>query len=218
MKVACLYSGGKDSTFAVWYSLSRGWEVFLATIVPHPGSYMFHHPNIELTTMSAKAIDLPIVQKKAGNNELEDLKEVLRKLGIEGVVSGAMASDYQKTSIEQICHELKLKTFTPLWHLNPEILLKDMISAGFEIVITGVYAEGLDESWLGRKIDENCLKDLIEANQKYGIHICGEGGEYESLVLDGPIFNKRLEITKSKIIWEGNNGYLSVRASLKDKK
>ena len=90
-----------------------------------------------------------------------------------------------------------------LWKKNPEKLLRKLIELGYEVIITSVKADGFSEEWLGRRIDESCLNDLLKLNRKYKIHLMGEGGEYETFVLDGPIFKKRLEIVKSSIIEEG---------------
>lgn len=215
MRVAVLFSGGKDSTYAAWLALSYGWDIAsLVTMLPESSSsYMFHHPNVKWTPLQAEAMELPLIMKKTAgkkDEELEDLEDVLSDLKIEGVVTGAIASEYQKEKIDMLCEKLNLKSFAPLWYKDSEQLLRDMIDAGFETIITSVSAEGLDKSWLGRKIDEKCIDDLIGLEKKYGINISGEGGEYESLVLHAPFFKSRVSIISSKIHWEGTTGSLEV--------
>ncbi len=222
MKVAVLYSGGKDSTFAAWYALSQGWDVALVSIIPkNPESYMFHFPNIRLTSLGAQAMELPHIQKETAGGketELEDLKGALSSLEIDGVVSGAMASEYQKTRIERICHELGLRSFAPLWHKNPEQVLRELVSAGYEIVFSGVYAYGLSKDWVGKKIDGKTIDSLVALNKKYGLHVSGEGGEYETLVLDAPHFSRRIRLDESRAAWQGDSGFLEVsKAHLEDK-
>jgi len=226
MRLAALFSGGKDSTYALYKAIQEYEIKYLVTIFPErEDSWMFHHPCIELTKLQAEAIGIKhITQTTEGEKEkeLEDLKKVLEKIKdeIDGVVSGAVASKYQKSRIDRICKELRLKSVTPLWNKNSEELLKEEVSSGFEIIIAGVFAEGFDESWLGRKIDEKCIEDLKELNKKYGINLSGEGGEYESLVLFCPIFKKRIEILDSKNVWDDktSSGYLVVKeAKLTDK-
>jgi len=182
---------------------------------------MFHRPDIQLIDLFAKCTGLPLVKVETSGEkekELEDLKLVLQKLDIEGVVSGAIASKYQRSRIGRICDELGLASITPLWGLEPVELLREMIDSSFEIIITSASAQGFDESWLGRKLDEETLRDLIELNRMYKVSVSGEGGEYESLVLDAPFFHKRIEILEAERIWRGDSGYLLIRkAELKDK-
>ena len=141
------------------------------------------------------------------------LKKILKELNIDGVISGAIASEYQRTRIEKICHELKIKSFTPLWHKNQLQIIKEQIKAGFKIIIVGVSAYGLDKSWLGKIIDNESIKNIISIEKKYKINVAGEGGEYETIVVDGPIFKKKIIIDDYKIKWNRDNGYLYIKKS-----
>ncbi len=223
MRVAVLATSGKDSTLALHRALSKGYEVaFLACMIPaREDSYMFHYPNIHLIDLFAEAIGIPLVKAEtSGVKELEvkDLKLLIGKLDVEGVISGAIASTYQKTRIEQICKQLKLKCITPLWQENPQNILREILDLKFEVIITGVYAYGFSAEWLGRKIDEDAVKALIELNRQYGVSLVGEGGEYETLVLDAPFFKKKITIVEAEKIWEKQSGYLIVRkAKLENK-
>jgi diphthine-ammonia ligase len=145
--------------------------------------------------------------------ELEDLTEVLQSLEIDGVISGAIASEYQRTRIERVCDRLGIKSFTPLWHKNQELLLRDQINAGFHIIIVGVFAEGFDETWLGRTIDRAAIDELVHLHEKHGINIAGEGGEYETLVLSGPVFSKKLVIDESIKQWNRDSGTFQVKTA-----
>jgi predicted ATP pyrophosphatase (TIGR00289 family) len=186
-------------------------------------SWMFHVPNIRLTELSSEAIGIPLISKETSGKkeeEVEDLKKVLKILDVNAIACGGIFSEYQKTRFEKICKELKLKLLAPFWHTNPEKFLKETIDLGFDVRIVGVYAEGFDESWLGRRLDEKTLEDLKELNKKYGISPIGEGGEFESLVLDGPIFKKKIKIIDSEKIWDKKtqSGYLKIKnAVLVDK-
>lgn len=219
MKVAVLFSGGKDSTMAYYKAREDGHEVkyLVSLISDNPASYMFHVANIHITELSAEALGVPLIRKVTKGikeEELEDLTTVLRDLknkGIECIYSGALHSVYQKSRIDSICEELGLKSYAPLWHRDPEEYMKEVIELGFEVIITSVSAEGLDESWLGRKIDSAVLEDIIALNKKYGMHIAFEGGEAETLVLNGPVFNKKIEITESEVIWERDSGYFLIK-------
>jgi len=224
MRVAVLASGGKDSTLSLYYALKEGYEVkYLVTMIPRrEDSWMFHYPNIHLVDLFAEAVEIPLVKGETAaikEEEVEDLKHVLATLPIDAVVSGAIASQYQKSRIDKICQQLGLKSIVPLWQKNPLNLLKEIVTLNFETIITGVYAYGFDQSWLGRKIDATTVDDLIELNKKYGISLVGEGGEYETLVLNAPIFKKQIKILQKEKIWENQSGYLLIKkAELVDKR
>ncbi|MGQ9788266.1 MAG: diphthine--ammonia ligase [Candidatus Hadarchaeaceae archaeon] len=218
MKVAVLFTGGKDSTYATYLALKRGLEVmYLLTMAPkNPYSWMFHSVNINATKHQAEAIGIKqIIKQTSGEkeNELRDLKEAIEELKkeIDGIVSGGISSSYQKNRIDLITKELGLAALSPLWGLDPVELLRDMTKVGFEIIITGVAAQGFDQSWLGRRIDEVAIEELEKLCKKYGINPSGEGGEYESFVLDAPIFKKKIEVVDAEKIWDETNGYLLIK-------
>jgi ABC transporter with metal-binding/Fe-S-binding domain ATP-binding protein len=181
---------------------------------------MFHSINIHHTDLLAKAIGIRLVQRETTaekEEELEDLTQVLQGLEIDGVVSGAIASEYQRTRVEKVCDKLGIKSFSPLWHKNQELLLRDQVKAGFHIIIVGVFAEGFNETWLGRTIDSETIDELVSLQKKHGINIAGEGGEYESLVLSGPMFSKRFVIDESERQWNRDSGVFQVKkAHLED--
>jgi len=191
--------------------------VLLSMIPKSDDSYMYHVPNIRFAEYSAKAMDLPIILKETVGKppqENDDLKDALqgikRDYGIEGVAAGAVGSNYQYNIVAGICKELGLKTYTPYWQKYHEILIRDAIDAGFDIRMVGVAAAGLDASWLGRSLDSTALEELLDIRRKHRIDIGGEGGEYETFVVDGPIFNKRLEIIGSRKVWDGVRGELAI--------
>ncbi|WP_414470598.1 TIGR00289 family protein [Methanobacterium sp. ACI-7] len=226
MNVAVLFSGGKDSTMAYYKAVEEGHEVkyLVSFISENPESYMFHVANIHLTELSADALGVPLLKKVTKGikeEELEDIFYILKDLkdkGIEGIYSGALHSVYQKSRIDKICEELGLKSCAPLWHIDPVEYMNEIITLGFEVIITSVSAEGLDESWLGKKIDVNALDEIIKLNKKYGMHAAFEGGEAETLVLDGPLFNKSIKIIDAQTIWDRDNGYYLIKdAVLEDK-
>jgi len=223
MKLVALFSGGKDSTYAIQEVIKQGHEVvFLATVSSeNPESFMFHTINIGLTFMQSRCMEIQFVSKRSEGikeEEINDLEVLLKGLDVEGVVCGAVASKYQKERVEKVCKKLGLELITPLWAKNPEELLREMVKDGFEIIIVDVAADGFDESWLGRKIDEKTIDDLKKLNKKYGINMVGEGGEMETFVLDCPLFKRKLEITEVEKKWEDNRGkYIIKDAKFADK-
>jgi diphthine-ammonia ligase len=212
--VAVLFSGAKDSTFAIYKAMNMGLHVkFLVTLDPkNRDSYMFHHPNIEWTKLHSEAMGIPLIIKETSGEEgreMEDLRDVLASLKneIDGVVSGALASRYQRTRIDNVCRELGFKSISPHWNRGMKDYLEEMIVSGFVVIITAVAAEGLDPKWLGRKINHETVEDLEKLQKKHGIHIGGEGGEYESFVLDAPIMKKKIRILRAHKEWDGARGF-----------
>ena len=223
MRVAVLATGGKDSVLALHRVLNEEYEVkYLVSMIPlREDSWMFHYPNIRLVDLFADAVDIPLVKAETSGvkeKEVEDLKHLIEKLDVEGIVSGAVASNYQKTRIEKICRQLSLKSVMPLWHEKELRILNEILDLKFEVIITGVYAYGFDKEWLGKKINEKTVKALKELNIKYGVSLVGEGGEYETLVLDPQSFRKRIKIIKAEKVWENQSGYFLVtKAKLESK-
>jgi diphthine-ammonia ligase len=219
LRVAALVTGGKDSALALHRTLKRGCEVkHLVTMVPQrEDSWMFHYPNIHMADLFAQAVDIPLVKAETSGikeAELIDLKQVLARLDVDAIVTGAIFSQYQKKRVDEICQELGLKHIAPLWHEAPLELLKEIVTLKMETIIVGVYAYGFDETWLERKINEDTIKDLVELNRKFQVSLVGEGGEYETLVLDAPFFNKKIQLIEAKKIWEGQSGYLIVKKAV----
>jgi predicted ATP pyrophosphatase (TIGR00289 family) len=217
MKVAILFSGGKDSVRTVHWCLEKRYDVkYLVTMISkREDSWMYHTPNIHLTELSAEALGIPLITKETSwikEKEVEDLKDVLKVLDTDTVACGGIFSNYQKTRIEKVCKELKLKFLAPFWHIDPEKFLKETIDLSFDVLIVGVYAAGFDDNWLRRKLDKKCLEDLKRLNEKYGVSLVGEGGEFESLVVDGPIFKKKIKLIDSEKIWDEKtqSGYLKI--------
>ena len=223
MRVAVLVTGGKDSTLALRRVLDESYDVrYLVSMIPlREDSWMFHYINIHLVDLFAEAVEIPLRKAETcgiKEKEVEDLKHLIEKLNIEGIVSGAIASDYQKARIDGICRHLSLESIAPLWHKKPLNILNEILDLEFEVIITGVYANGFNKEWLGRKIDEDAIKDLIELNREYDVSFVGEGGEYETLVLDAPFFKKRIKVIKAEKVWENQSGYFLVtKAKLENK-
>ncbi len=222
MKLAALISGGKDSSFAIWNAVQDGHVVTdLVTIVPeNEDSYMFHSTNIHLTHLISEACGIPLTCAPSSGEkekELEDLKKALGNVKVDGVAVGAIASEYQASRVRRICDELGLTMYAPLWHKEPEAILREMIKL-MDIRMVKVAAAGMDDSWLGRKFDEKLIDDLKSLNRKYRVHLAGEGGEYETLVLDAPYYKKRIDLLETEKVWMGDCGIMRViMAELREK-
>lgn len=226
MRLGVLFSGGKDSLFACWMAMQHEEVACLITVISrNPESYMFHTPNIRLAALQAEAAGLPLVEvETAGEKEVElqDLKRALllakEQFAIEGVVTGAILSVYQATRVQRVCRELDLWCFNPLWHADQEAYMEELIDAGFRVVIAGVFSYPFDASWLGREIDRRTLDELRNTAQKYQITLTGEGGEFETFVIDAPFFSRRIAIEEASRVYRNYNGVLQIeRAGLVEK-
>jgi diphthine-ammonia ligase len=214
LKLGVLFSSGKDSTYSAYIMKRQNYDLTcLITIKSkNEASYMFHTPAIDIAKVQAEAMDIPIIMHETEGEkekELVDLKKALKKARdkykIDGVVTGAVFSTYQRDRVEKICDSLGLKIFSPLWHKPQEQLMQELLDTRFEIIFTGIAAEGLNKSWLNKVITSEHLLKLRKLKEKIGMHEAGEGGEFESLVLDCPLFNQKVVIKKSKIIEEKEN-------------
>ena len=226
MRLGVLFSGGKDSCFACYRAMKEHKVVCLITVLSaNEESYMFHTPNIALTKMQAEAMGIPIVFENTEGEkekELADLKNAMKKAkrihNIQGIVTGAIASEYQRSRIKKICDELDLKCINPLWDEDQISLLRGAVSAGFKFIITGVFAYPLGKELLGREIDSELIEELGKLQQRYRISPSGEGGEIETFVMDGPIFRKRILIEKASISYSDYSGvYRIEKAKLSGK-
>lgn len=225
MKVACLWSGGKDSTYACYLASKMGFKVkrIVTFYSQNSESMLFHVPNIRWTTLQAKSMELPQdLVSTPQDNEREAMEQTFLQLkeshGIDGIVSGVMASNYQRKILQEICDKVGLKLITPLWGLDPLNILQRILNENFKVLIVGVYAEGLTSQWLGKEIDEVFVEHLKKLFKMWGVHPCGEGGEYETFVIDAPCFKKKIKVLDYKITWHRNWGEMIIlNAELADK-
>jgi len=198
MRIAVLSSGGKDSSAAWWWAMCRGWDITaIVTVGIQDGdSHMFQVPSTQWVESQANLANLPWVYVPASGSvedEIETLENALRELEIDAIVSGALRSDFQKQRLECMCQRLNIHSFTPLWHQTPIEHLTGMVEAGFEIMLTSVSCEGLDSTWLGHVLTASSLKNLHELANRHRFNVDGEGGEYETFVLGGPIWSRTLK-------------------------
>jgi len=225
-----LFSGGKDSSWALYQAIEQDLPVErLVTVHPEGDSYMYHVPATELASLAAESIDIPLVDIRPddfgaedvpdagtqGDEELQPLEAALSELatdldgGIAGLTAGAVESEYQTSRIESMADRLDAELFAPLWQREPTALAEEMLAAGFEITIIQVAAAGLDESWLGRTLDADALTELQALNDEYGVHVLGEGGEFETLVTDGPHMDRPIELEYTTE-FDGTRGTIQV--------
>jgi diphthine-ammonia ligase len=218
MRLGVLFSGGKDSCFATLKAMKDHDVVCLITLTSENSeSFMFHVPNIGLTELQSEAAGIPLVSVKTPGIKEEELRDMERailiakeKYDIEGIVTGAVKSTYQSSRIQKVCKKLDLWCFNPLWLMDEIELLGEIAKSGMHVVISGVFAFPMDESFLGKSLDSELIAKLSEMKEKHGINPAGEGGEIETTVLDAPFFTKRLSILESETRYNNYSGIFRI--------
>ena len=221
MKLAALYSGGKDSTFAISRAQDLGHRV-ACLITMHPiadDSALFHYPNSWVTEYLADAMQIPLMGFKVSGRSKEDEMKALEEAivqvkslyEIDGIVYGGISSNYQKQAFEQVCVRQRIAAVAPLWNSEPERYITELVKRGFRIIIAGVSTMGLDKGWLGRELDKEAIDKLMSVSKKCGFNLTFEGGEAETLVIDCPLYCKRLQINAATTYWDGQRGIFEIR-------
>ena len=220
MRVGVLFSGGKDSCLALHLAHEHGHKIAcLITIVSqNKESFLFHTPAVSFVARQAEALGIPLVRvltKGKEGEEVYDLQRALEKAKkeyrIEGVVTGAVRSIYQASRVQRVCHSLQLTCFNPLWLRDDEEHLHDLLKRKIDAIFIHVSAFGFDRSWLGKHFSVESLHGLKKLHQKFGVSLVGEGGEYESFVVDAPLFKKKLVIEKSFVVEESHFSQLRIQ-------
>ena len=208
MSWAALTSGGKDSILSVQRAIDSGKDVqYLVTARPaNRDSYMFHSANLDAVAAIAgvagmKYVEIPTHGRK--EEELADLEAGLATLDVEGVIAGAVASRYQAERVKAITDRLDVLLFTPLWHMDTEVLLRE-VAERLEAIIVVTAAGGLDEHFLGARFDDALIRRLKQVAATHRINLAGEGGEYETLTLNAPFYSRPVTYRTSEIRSSGD--------------
>ncbi|NWG38336.1 diphthine--ammonia ligase [Nitrososphaera sp.] len=220
MRLGALFSGGKDSTYAIYLAKKAGHRIE-CLISMWPGaddSLLFHYPNSAMTEYLAEAMQTPLVSVPAPGRSKEEEAEALdlavseakKRYRIEGIVHGGIASNFQKQAFEAVCKKHNLKVFAPLWGVDQEKYMRELLDSNFSVMIVGISAMGLEKEWLGRMIDRESLARLSALSRKHGFNLAFEGGEAETLVLDCPLYSKRLSVRKARTHWDGQRGIFEI--------
>ncbi len=207
MRVCSLFSGGKDSTYALHWAVMKGFEITcLVTMLPErEDSWMFQHPNVEFAKFQAEAMGFPhFFERTSGrkDEELNDLKRAFQRakeMGAEGIVTGALLSDYQRLNVNLVAEELGLKTYSPLWRKNQEEYMRELVREGFRFIVTSASAYGFPFELVGKEVDEEDVERIIYAARKFGFNPAFEGGEAETFVVYAPLFKKKLNVEGEKV-------------------
>ena len=196
------WSGGKDSCFACYQAILNGYDIcyLLNFISKEYKRVSFHGTESKLIQLQAQAICISLLQKETTWNGYEkEFKEAVKSLipiGVKGIVFGDIYLQEHRDWVERVCGDLGIEAIEPLWRKEPEKILFDFIEYGFEAIIVSAKSDLIDKEWIGRKVDKEFVKYLKDKN----IDLCGENGEYHTLVTDGPLFKTKIEINKRKTI------------------
>lgn len=212
--VIATWSGGKDSCFATYKAMQAGYDVrFLAnTISQEYQRVRFHGLAKGVIQQQAEAVGIPLLQQATtAENYAEEFKMNLRK-GLSSEIAGVVFGDIHLadclTWANDICRDLGVVAIEPLWHKKQEDILREFIAAGFEAILVSTQANKLGKEWIGRKIDKAFVKDIAKLRD---IDPSGENGEYHSLVLNGPIFRKKLQVMKAESVLRGGYWFLDIQ-------
>ena len=220
MKLASLFSGGKDSAFAIYLAQKQGHEIkcLLSVFPKSDESHLLHYPNIELTKLQSESMNIPQLTITSNSDQTDDelllienlLQSAIDKFQIDGLVHGGIKSKFQKEKFETICSKLNLDVIAPLWDAEPESYMNELIDSQFDFIMTTVSSDGLDDSWLGKIISKSDIVQLKSLSKKFGFNLNFEGGEAETFVINCPLFSHSIKINQSQKSWDGYRGRFEI--------
>jgi ABC transporter with metal-binding/Fe-S-binding domain ATP-binding protein len=220
MNLGSLFSGGKDSTYAIYLAQKQGHEVtcLLSVFAKSEESHLLHHPNLQWTKLQSESMKIPQLTIHSASDETDDelfaletlLKNAKEQFHIEGLVHGGIKSQFQKEKFETLCLKLDLIVVTPLWNAKPEQYMNDLFDSNFVFIMITVSSDGLDDTWLGKTISKSDIDTLRDLSDKFGFNLNFEGGEAETFVVNCPLFANSIKINQAKKIWDGYRGRFEI--------
>tara|TARA_B100000959_G_scaffold135982_1_gene142861 strand:+ start:1559 stop:2248 length:690 start_codon:yes stop_codon:yes gene_type:complete len=220
MKLACFFSGGKDSTYAIHLAKKQGHDVvcLLSIFAKSEESHLLHYPNLRWTKLQSESMNIPQLTIISNSNETNDELIVMEKLlqnakeqfQIDGLVHGGIKSKFQKEKFETLCLKLNLVSIAPLWETNPKEYMNQLLDSNFHFMMVTVSSDGLDEQWLGKLITKSDIEVLNNLSDKFGFNLNFEGGESETFVINCPLFSYPLKINKFTKNWDGYRGRFEI--------
>ena len=220
MKLACLFSGGKDSTYAIHIAKKQGHDVvcLLSIFTKSEESHLLHHPNLKWTKLQSESMNIPQLTIISNSDETENELIVMEKLlqnakkqfQIDGLVHGGIKSKFQKEKFETLCLKLNLISIAPLWETEPKKYMNDLLDSNFHFMMITVSSDGLDEQWLGKLISKSDIDILNNLSDKFGFNLNFEGGESETFVIDCPLFSNPIKINEFTKNWDGYRGRFEI--------
>ena len=220
MNLGSLFSGEKDSTYAIYLAQKQGHKVtcLLSIFTKSEESHLLHYPNLQWTKLQSESMKIPQLTIHSESDETDDelfalenlLQNAKDQFHIEGLVHGGIKSQFQKEKFETLCSKLDLIVVTPLWNTEPEQYMNDLLESNFVFIMTTVSSDGLDDTWLGKQISKSDIDILKHLSEKFGFNLNFEGGEAETFVVDCPLFSNSIKINQAKKIWDGYRGRFEI--------
>ena len=219
MKLASLFSGGKDSVYAIYLAKQQGHQVtcLLSIFAKSADSHLLHHPNLSWTKLQSQSMNIPQLTIQSNSDDVDELilledllKRAKEKFGIDGLVHGGIKSRFQKEKFSSVCVKLGLSVISPLWNSEPKKYMNDLIDSNFDFIMTTVSSDGLDDSWLGKPISKSEINTLIQLSEKFGFNLNFEGGESETFVINCPLFSYPIKIIQFEKNWDGYRGRFEI--------
>ncbi len=220
MNLGSLFSGGKDSTYAIYLAQKQGHKVtcLLSVFAKSEESHLLHYPNLQWTKLQSESMNIPQLTIHSKSDETDDelfaletlLKNAKEQFHIEGLVHGGIKSQFQKEKFETLCSKLDLIVVTPLWNAEPEQYMNDLLDSNFVFIMITVSSDGLDDTWLGKTISKSDIDTLRDLSDKFGFNLNFEGGEAETFVVNCPLFSNSIKINQAKKIWDGYRGRFEI--------
>ncbi|MEO2220118.1 MAG: diphthine--ammonia ligase [Nitrosopumilus sp.] len=220
MKLACLFSGGKDSTYAIHLAQKQGHDVVcLLSIFPKSEeSHLLHYPNLRWTKLQSESMKIPQLTTRSNSDDIDDeliamenlLQNAKDQFQIDGLVHGGIKSKFQKEKFETLCLKLNLVSIAPLWETEPKKYMNELLDSDFNFMMMTVSSDGLDEQWLGKLISKSDIEILNNLSNKFGFNLNFEGGEAETFVIDCPLFSNPIKINQFTKNWDGYRGRFEI--------
>jgi ABC transporter with metal-binding/Fe-S-binding domain ATP-binding protein len=220
MKLACLFSGGKDSTYAIHLAQKQGHDIVcLLSIFPKSEeSHLLHHPNLRWTKLQSESMKIPQLTTSSNSDDTDDeliamenlLQNAKDQFQIDGLVHGGIKSKFQKEKFETLCLKLNLVSIAPLWETEPKKYMNELLDSDFNFMMMTVSSDGLDERWLGKLISKSDIEILNNLSDKFGFNLNFEGGEAETFVIDCPLFSNPIKINQFTKNWDGYRGRFEI--------
>ena len=220
MKLACLFSGGKDSVYAIHTARKQGHDVVcLLSIYPKSEeSHLLHHPNLRWTKLQSKSMNIPQLTISSNSDDTDDelitmgnlLQNAKDQFQIDGLLHGGIKSKFQKEKFETLCLKFNLVSVAPLWEIEPKKYMNELLDSDFNFIMTTVSSDGLDEQWLGKLILKSDIEILNNLSLKFGFNLNFEGGEAETFVVDCPLFSNPIKINEYIQNWDGYRGRFEI--------
>lgn len=220
MKLASLFSGGKDSVYAIHLAKKQGHKILclLSVFAKSEESHLLHHPNLQWTKLQSDSMKIPQYTISSSSDQIDDelfsieqlLKKAKEQFHIEGLVHGGIQSKFQKEKFETLCSKLDLTSVAPLWDTEPEQYMNNLLDSKFKFIMTSVTCNGLDDTWLGKIISKSDVNTLKHLSDKFAFNLNFEGGEAETFVIDCPLFLNSIKINQAKKNWDGYRGRFEI--------